>query len=68
MIEPDCNNQANHLRERGREFYDQKYKSEFDNLFNSVGEWFKAMGQDPVRTYSFSLDVHLFIPVLSYLA
>ncbi|KIM39008.1 hypothetical protein M413DRAFT_447366 [Hebeloma cylindrosporum] len=49
ILEPDCNTQANQLRERGRGFYDEKYKSHFDNLFNSVGDWFKAMGQDPTN-------------------
>jgi hypothetical protein len=48
VIEPDCNNQANRLRETGRQFYDDKYKGHFDNLFNSIGTWFKAFGEDPV--------------------
>jgi hypothetical protein len=48
VLEPDCNNQANRLRESGRQFYDGKYKAHFDNLFSSVGDWFKAMGDDPV--------------------
>lgn len=45
VLEPDCNNQANQLREDGRQFYDVKYKSHFDNLFNSAGEWFRAFGK-----------------------
>ncbi|KAL0961531.1 hypothetical protein HGRIS_006470 [Hohenbuehelia grisea] len=49
VLEPDCNNQANALRESGRHFYDDKYKSHFDNLFNSIGEWFRAMGEDPLN-------------------
>ncbi|KAF8890527.1 hypothetical protein CPB84DRAFT_1816344 [Gymnopilus junonius] len=49
VLESDCNNHANRLKELGREFYDEKYKEEFDNLFNSIGRWFKAMGDDPLN-------------------
>ena len=49
VIEPECNNQGNRLRESGRAFYDDKYKGHFDRLFESVGEWFKAMGEDPLN-------------------
>lgn len=51
VMEPDCNNQANHLRETGRQFYDEKYQGQFDNLFNSIGTWFKAFGDDPVCAF-----------------
>jgi hypothetical protein len=47
-MEPDCNSQADRLRESGRTFYDDKYRSHFDNLFSSAGNWFGAMGEDPV--------------------
>jgi len=49
VLEPDCNNQANALRESGRQFYDVKYKYHFDNLFNTTTEWFKALGDDPLN-------------------
>ena len=49
VLEPDCNNQANRLRDSGRQFYDDKYKDHFDNLFSSIGNWFKAMGDDPLN-------------------
>jgi hypothetical protein len=49
VIEPDCNNHANRLRETGRQFYDEKYKGHFDNLFDSIGIWFKAFGDDPLN-------------------
>ncbi|KAL0948737.1 hypothetical protein HGRIS_008869 [Hohenbuehelia grisea] len=49
VLEPACNNEAKDLRESGRRFYDEKYKGHFDNLFNSVGDWFKAMGDDPLN-------------------
>lgn len=48
VLEDDCNTQAKDLRDSGRKFYDEKYKEHFDNLFKSVGYWFKAMGDDPV--------------------
>jgi hypothetical protein len=49
VIEPECNSHANRLRETGRQFYDQKYQGSFDNLFNSIGTWFKAFGDDPLN-------------------
>ncbi|KDR72326.1 hypothetical protein GALMADRAFT_213339 [Galerina marginata CBS 339.88] len=49
VLKPECNTHANKLRELGKEFYDTKYKEHFDNLFNSVGDWFKAMGDDPLN-------------------
>ncbi|KAF7965517.1 hypothetical protein HWV62_43076, partial [Athelia sp. TMB] len=49
VLEPDCNNRGNQLRESGRQFYDGKYKGHFDNLFNSTGTFFKAMGNDPLN-------------------
>lgn len=48
VLEPDCNTQANRLRETGRQFYDEKYQVRFNNLFDSIGTWFKAFGDDPV--------------------
>src|SRR5882672_8462590 len=49
VLEPDCNSRGNHIRDSGRQFYDGKYKNHFDNLFSSVGDWFKAMGEDPTN-------------------
>jgi hypothetical protein len=49
VLEPDCNTRGNHIRDSGRQFYDGKYKKHFDNLFSSVGDWFKAMGEDPTN-------------------
>jgi hypothetical protein len=48
VLEPDCNTRGNQIRDSARQFYDGKYKSHFDNLF-SVGDWFKAMGDDPTN-------------------
>ncbi|KAI0777372.1 hypothetical protein BD413DRAFT_467001 [Trametes elegans] len=49
VLEPQCNNEANALRENGRRFYDEKYKGHFDNLFNAAIEWFRALGEDPLN-------------------
>lgn len=44
VLDPACNDDARALRDSGRQFYDHKYKSHFDNLFSSVGDFFRAMG------------------------
>ncbi|KAF8173636.1 hypothetical protein BJ912DRAFT_1024850 [Pholiota molesta] len=49
VLEPDCNTQANKLRESGRVFFQDKYKDHFNNLFSSIGKWFGAMGEDPIN-------------------
>ena len=49
MLEPQCNNQGNELLERGRSFYEGKYKSHFDNLLGSLTDWFTAFGDDPLN-------------------
>ncbi|KAI0336661.1 hypothetical protein GY45DRAFT_1376920 [Cubamyces sp. BRFM 1775] len=49
VLEPQCNNEANALRENGRRFYDEKYKGHFDNLFSAASEWFRALGEDPLN-------------------
>ncbi|KAF5347588.1 hypothetical protein D9756_010708 [Leucocoprinus leucothites] len=49
ILDKGCNQQGSELRESGRRFYDDKYRSQFDNLFNNVSAWFKAMGEDPLN-------------------
>ncbi|EGN94223.1 hypothetical protein SERLA73DRAFT_115180 [Serpula lacrymans var. lacrymans S7.3] len=49
VLEEDCNREGNEVRESGRQFWDQKYRGHFDNLFNSTGNWFAAMGDDPLN-------------------
>jgi len=49
VLDSDCNDEANQLRDSGRRFYDDKYKNHFDNLFDSAGSWFRAMGDDPLN-------------------
>ncbi|RPD78550.1 hypothetical protein L226DRAFT_543850 [Lentinus tigrinus ALCF2SS1-7] len=49
VLDDQCNERANELRESGRQFYDDKYKGHFDNLMNSVTEWFGAWAEDPLN-------------------
>ncbi|EIN12698.1 hypothetical protein PUNSTDRAFT_97516 [Punctularia strigosozonata HHB-11173 SS5] len=49
VLEPACNNEAVEIRDTGRQFYDEKYKGHFDNLFSTIGGFFKAMGDDPLN-------------------
>jgi hypothetical protein len=49
VIEPACNNRGNELRESGSKFFDEKYRDHFDNIFSTIGNWFKAMGEDPLN-------------------
>ncbi|KAI0737543.1 hypothetical protein C8Q80DRAFT_1276300 [Daedaleopsis nitida] len=49
VLDDQANDRARQLKDSGREFYDGKYKGHFDNLFNSVGEWFRAWSEDPLN-------------------
>jgi hypothetical protein len=49
VLEPACNNRTNELKESGRRFFGDKYRDHFDNIFDSIGNWFKAMGEDPLN-------------------
>ena len=49
VLEPSRNNRGNQIRDSGRQFYNGKCKKHFDNLFSSVGDWFKAMGKNPTN-------------------
>lgn len=49
MLEDDCNHEGNGILESGRHFWDHKYKEHFDNLFDAIGKWFSAMGEDPLN-------------------
>jgi len=49
VLQPQCNSDGNALRDRGRQFYDGKYRGHFDALFSAVGDFFKAMGDDPLN-------------------
>jgi len=49
VLEPMCNSEGLKVRDSGRRFYDEKYKAHFDHLFDSIGTWFSAMGEDPLN-------------------
>ncbi|KAI0043796.1 hypothetical protein FA95DRAFT_1498062 [Auriscalpium vulgare] len=49
VLEPQCNSEGRQIRDSGRRFYDEKYKGHFDRLFDAVGTWFNAMGEDPLN-------------------
>jgi Family of unknown function (DUF5923) len=49
VLEPMCNSEGRQVRDSGRRFYDEKYKAHFDRLFDSIGTWFSAMGEDPLN-------------------
>ncbi|KAG2338803.1 hypothetical protein BDR05DRAFT_951623 [Suillus weaverae] len=49
VLEDDCNHEGNEILESGRQFWDHKYKEHFDNLFDAIGKWFSAMGEDPLN-------------------
>ncbi|KAF9221263.1 hypothetical protein BS17DRAFT_758156 [Gyrodon lividus] len=49
VLEDDCNREGGEIRDSGRKFWDQKYRGHFDHLFNSLGDWFSAMGDDPLN-------------------
>ncbi|KAI0311876.1 hypothetical protein OF83DRAFT_1068125 [Amylostereum chailletii] len=49
VLEPVCNTEGAQIRESCRRFYDEKYRAHFDNLFSTIGNWFKAMGEDPLN-------------------
>jgi hypothetical protein len=48
VLEPRCNTEGCEVRDSGRRFYDERYKSHFDHLFDSIGVWFTAVGEDPL--------------------
>lgn len=49
MLEDNCNREGHEILESGRHFWDHKYKEHFDNLFDTIGKWFSAMGEDPLN-------------------
>ncbi|KAF8481546.1 hypothetical protein DFH94DRAFT_731269 [Russula ochroleuca] len=49
VLEPLCNSEGGRIRESGRHFYSEKYKAHFDRLFDSIGTWFSAMGEDSLN-------------------
>ncbi|KAL5532100.1 hypothetical protein ACEPAF_5664 [Sanghuangporus sanghuang] len=51
VLQPQCNDGARKLQDSGRRFYDEKYKSHFDAVFDAIGSFFSAMGDDPLNQH-----------------
>lgn len=49
VLNDECGREGNRLRDSGRQFYDGKYKDHFDGVFNAIGDFFTAMGNDPLN-------------------
>jgi hypothetical protein len=49
VLEDDCDREGHDIRESGRKFWDERYRNDFDNLFNAIGQWFSAMAEDPLN-------------------
>jgi hypothetical protein len=49
IISEDFNKDGTKLREEGRQFFDHKYKSQKDNLVDTVGAFFKSFAEDPLN-------------------
>ncbi|PCH43513.1 hypothetical protein WOLCODRAFT_164502 [Wolfiporia cocos MD-104 SS10] len=49
VLDDQCNERANQLRESGRQYYDGKYQGHFDNLWSELADWFAAWGDDPLN-------------------
>ena len=49
VLQPQCNGTARSLQDSGRQFYDGKYKTHFDGLFDATSVFFGAMGDDPLN-------------------
>ncbi|KAI6102700.1 hypothetical protein EV401DRAFT_2061139 [Pisolithus croceorrhizus] len=49
VLDESCNAEGVEIRESGRKYWDVKYRTHFDNLFNAIGKWFSAMAEDPLN-------------------
>lgn len=49
ILDDECNREAEELQEKGKQFFEHKYKGHFDNFGNSVQRFFVAMGDDPLN-------------------
>ena len=49
VLKPQYYTKGTELKESGRKFYDHKYNMHLDNLFNTVWDWFKGMGDDKLN-------------------
>ncbi|KAJ7084656.1 hypothetical protein B0H15DRAFT_888282 [Mycena belliarum] len=49
VTEPACGTRAKELRQSGRMFYREKYRSHFDAVFDALSGWFKSFADDPLN-------------------
>ncbi|KZP01029.1 hypothetical protein CALVIDRAFT_493481 [Calocera viscosa TUFC12733] len=49
VLAPEYDEDARRIRDDGKQFFDQKYAPHKDRLFDSVQEFFLAMGDDPLN-------------------
>ncbi|KAF7295850.1 hypothetical protein HMN09_01128400 [Mycena chlorophos] len=49
VTEPASTTRARELRDMGRAFYDEKYKTHFDAVTDAVVFWFRSMAADPLN-------------------
>ncbi|KAJ6500873.1 hypothetical protein C8R45DRAFT_82700 [Mycena sanguinolenta] len=49
VTEPACADRARELRDTGRVFYREKYRSHFDAVIDSTSAWFKSLAEDPLN-------------------
>jgi len=49
VLDDGCNERANKLRESGRQYYDDKYRSHFDRLWSSFGDWLGGWSDDALN-------------------
>jgi len=50
VLQPESDSRATQLKEDGRVYWNDKYKSHFDNVFDQTGKFFTAMGEDPINS------------------
>ncbi|KAJ7689809.1 hypothetical protein B0H17DRAFT_602201 [Mycena rosella] len=50
VTEPACGTAARELRDSGRAFYHEKYRTHFDALGDAAAGWFKGIAADPLNT------------------
>ncbi|TRM64226.1 hypothetical protein BD626DRAFT_429803 [Schizophyllum amplum] len=49
VLKDECNEEAADLRKTGQVFFEDKYKGHFDNFFQSIATFGRAMGEDPLN-------------------
>ncbi|KAL7411789.1 hypothetical protein BDY24DRAFT_121689 [Mrakia frigida] len=49
ILDDDCTDEGRVLREQGHDFFDQKYRSQKDALFDEISAYFKDVANDPLN-------------------